>query len=87
MYARTQENPVGRGDRGGSPSENPCRDCDSCETKTGRVDQFERIVDLEGDLTDAERVRLLEIADRCPVHRTLESEIDMRTRAGAVTGG
>jgi uncharacterized OsmC-like protein/pimeloyl-ACP methyl ester carboxylesterase len=59
-------------------------DCDSCETQTGRIDQFERIIDLEGDLTDAQRVRLLEIADRCPVHRTLESEVEVRTRAGAL---
>ena len=59
-------------------------DCETCETTTGRVDRFERIIDLEGELTDAQRIRLLEIADRCPVHRTLESEVEIRTRAGAV---
>lgn len=55
-------------------------DCDTCETKDGRLDRIEREVELVGDLTDAQRARLLEIANKCPVHRTLTSEIDIRTR-------
>lgn len=54
-------------------------DCADCETKDGKVDFIDREVTLTGNLTDAERQRLLEIADRCPVHRTLESEIKIRT--------
>lgn len=54
-------------------------DCEDCETSAGKVDQFERTLTLEGDLTDAEKQRLLEIADRCPVHRTLHSEVKVRT--------
>jgi putative redox protein len=57
------------------------RDCEDCESSEGRVDVIERVVRIEGDLDPAQRARLLEIADRCPVHRTLENEIKIRTRA------
>jgi putative redox protein len=55
-------------------------DCEHCETKEGKIDRIERAVTLEGDLSAEQRARLLEIADKCPVHRTLRSEIDIRTR-------
>ena len=45
---------------------------DAAATGTGKVDRFARTIQLEGDLDDAQRARLLEIADKCPVHRTLE---------------
>ncbi|MET4807278.1 alpha/beta fold hydrolase [Limibacillus sp. MBR-115] len=54
-------------------------DCADCETKDGKIDLVAREITITGDLTDAERQRLLEIADRCPVHRTLESEIKIKT--------
>jgi uncharacterized OsmC-like protein/alpha/beta superfamily hydrolase len=54
-------------------------DCATCETKEGMLDRIERTIMLEGPLDAAQRARLLEIADRCPVHRTLTSEIDIRT--------
>ncbi|MBL4758419.1 MAG: OsmC family protein [Rhizobiales bacterium] len=57
-------------------------DCEHCEQKNTRIDQFERIIQLEGDLDEAQRQRLLEIADRCPVHRTLEQESKIVTRLG-----
>jgi putative redox protein len=57
-------------------------DCADCETKEGRIDRFRRVVRLSGSLTEAERARLLEIADRCPVHRTLEGEARIETTAG-----
>ena len=50
-------------------------DCKTCETKEGKVDRIERAIDLRGALTDAQRARFLEIADKCPVHRTLHSEV------------
>jgi putative redox protein len=56
------------------------KDCQDCETKTGKVDEFLRELTLEGNLTDAERDRMVEIADKCPVHRTLHSEIKVRTQ-------
>jgi len=55
------------------------KDCVECETKEAMIDRIERVIILEGDLDAEQRARLLEIADRCPVHRTLQSEIDIRT--------
>lgn len=55
-------------------------DCADCETREGRIDRIERDIKLEGDLSDDQRRRLMEIADRCPVHRTLHSEIDIQSR-------
>ena len=55
-------------------------DCEHCETREGRIDRIERNVELVGDLSDDQRASLLRIADRCPVHRTLHSEIDIQTR-------
>jgi putative redox protein len=54
-------------------------DCAECETKEGMLDRIDRTIRLEGRLDPAQRARLLEIADRCPVHRTLTSEIDIKT--------
>jgi len=54
-------------------------DCAECETKEGMIDHIERAIMLDGDLSPEERARLIEIADKCPVHRTLESEINIRT--------
>ena len=54
-------------------------DCAECETKSGMLDRIDRVITLEGDLTDDQRSRLMEIADKCPVHRTLKGEIDIRT--------
>ncbi|MCP3143915.1 alpha/beta fold hydrolase [Pyxidicoccus xibeiensis] len=55
------------------------KDCAECETKEGRVDQLKRSVKVSGPLTQEQRAKLLVMADRCPVHRTLESEVDVRT--------
>jgi putative redox protein len=55
-------------------------DCAECETKEGKIDRIEREIALEGSLTEEQRARVLEIAERCPVHRTLVSEINIRTR-------
>lgn len=55
-------------------------DCESCQTKEGKVDRIDRVVGIEGrNLTEEQRTRLLEMANRCPVHRTLSSEIEIRT--------
>ena len=55
-------------------------DCDECETREGKVDRIEREIDLSGPLDTEQRARLLDIANRCPVHRTLTSEINVRTK-------
>jgi putative redox protein len=56
------------------------RDCAECETKDGMLDRIERDISLTGSLSDEQRGRLLEMAERCPVHRTLVSEVNIRTR-------
>jgi uncharacterized OsmC-like protein/alpha/beta superfamily hydrolase len=55
------------------------KDCETCETKVSMVDHIERAITLEGPLDAEQRQRLMEIADKCPVHRTLKSEIDIHT--------
>jgi putative redox protein len=55
-------------------------DCADCETKEGRIDRIERVIELEGPLDETQRAKLLEIANKCPVHRTLHSEITIPTR-------
>ena len=56
-------------------------DCAECETKVGMLDQIDRAIGMEGALDAEQRKRLMEIADKCPVHRTLTSEIRIVTRA------
>lgn len=58
-------------------------DCADCETKHGMLDRIERVIALEGALDAAQRQRLMEIADMCPVHRTLTSEIKIETTMSA----
>ncbi len=60
------------------------RDCEHCETESGRLDHVDRSVALTGDLDASQRERLLEIADACPVHRTLTSEVSVTTEAAVV---
>jgi putative redox protein len=55
-------------------------DCAECEKKEGKIDRIERVLTLEGDFDEAARAKLLEIANKCPVHRTLESDILVETR-------
>jgi putative redox protein len=55
------------------------RDCTNCEDPGAMIHRIEKRVELIGSLDEAQRVRLLEIADRCPVHRTLTSKIEIRS--------
>jgi uncharacterized OsmC-like protein/alpha/beta superfamily hydrolase len=56
------------------------QDCAECETKEGKLDRIDREIELAGSLDDAQRAKLLDIANKCPVHRTLHSEIWIPTR-------
>ena len=58
------------------------KDCAECETKEGRIDRLSREITLTGPLDEAQRARLMEMATRCPVHRTLESEVRIVTTRG-----
>jgi len=62
------------------------KDCEECEIREGRIDHIDLDISIKGDLDDAQRARMLEIADMCPVHRTLESEIHFTTREKTGTG-
>ena len=55
-------------------------DCSECETREGRIDRIERLIRLDGPLSDEQRAKLLEISNKCPVHRTLHSEVTIPTR-------
>lgn len=57
------------------------KDCADCETKMGMLDQIDREIELIGDLDDDQRQRLMAIAERCPVHQTLTSEVHITTTA------
>ena len=61
-------------------------DCSECETKEGHIDRIERLIELEGPLDEAARAKLLEIADKCPVHRTLHGEVLVATRLAGAEG-
>lgn len=55
-------------------------DCADCDSEDGRVHEFQRQIELQGDLSAAQRQDLLRIADKCPVHKTLEAEIKVRSQ-------
>ena len=55
------------------------QDCIDCETKEGYLDRIDRRIEVSGDLDEAQKRRLMEIAEHCPVHKTLKSEINIRT--------
>ena len=55
-------------------------DCAECETREGKIDRIDRLIGLEGNLDGLQRQKLLEIANKCPVHRTLHSEVVIPTR-------
>ncbi|RMF33041.1 MAG: OsmC family protein, partial [Alphaproteobacteria bacterium] len=79
MYARRKGLPLDHVAVDVSHDRIHAEDCADCETKTGKIDRFTRVITLEGALDEAQRARLMEIADRCPVHRTLTSEIRIET--------
>lgn len=80
MYAEHKQLPLERVRVRLTHSKIHAKDCSDCETSEGKVDEIIREIDIEGDLTDEQRNRLLEIANRCPVHRSLTSEIKIRSK-------
>ena len=85
LYAERKALPLERVTVALSHAKIHAEDCAACETKEGMIDRIERAITFAGELDDDQRKRLLEIADKCPVHRTLTSEVDIRTveRRGA----
>ncbi len=80
MYARRKEWPLESVRAEVRHGKVHSRDCEGCEDKPRKVDRFERVLHIDGDLDDDQRQRLLEIANRCPVHRTLQEEVEIHTR-------
>jgi len=82
MYARHKEWPLESVRAEVRHGKIHAKDCEKCKDKdtARKVDRFDRVLYLEGDLDDDQRQRLLEIANRCPVHRTLHEEVEVRTR-------
>jgi putative redox protein len=80
MYAERKKYPLERAEVRLRHQKVHADDCADCETKNSKVDVIEREIELLGDLSEEQREDLLRIADRCPVHRTLHSEIHVKTR-------
>jgi putative redox protein len=80
MYARHKKLPLESATVRVMHDKIHAEDCEDCESGSGKIDEFRRTIALEGELTDAQRKRMLEIADRCPVHRSLHGEIKVRSK-------
>ena len=79
MYSRRKKWPVEHVEVDVYHAKSHAKDCESCEEKGTKIDIFDRIIRLRGPLTDEQKNRLLEIADKCPVHKTLEAQSKINT--------
>lgn len=82
MYAARKNIPVKRIRTRLAHRKIHARDCADCVTREGKVDEITSEIMLEGDLSAAQRQELLDVAHRCPVHRSLTTETKIRTRLG-----
>src|SRR5215216_3771425 len=80
MYARRKQWPLEHVTVRLRHSRTHAQDCAACETTDARLDVIDREIELKGALDADQRARLLDIANRCPVHRTLTSEITINTQ-------
>jgi uncharacterized OsmC-like protein len=80
MYAERKQWPLQRVQVSLSHAKIHAEDCAECETKVGMVDRIELAISFTGDLSKEQRGKLLEIANKCPVHRSLVSEVQINTR-------
>lgn len=83
MYAERKQWPLGRVSVRLHQDRIHAEDCKTCETVGGMVNRITRDITIEGPLDGAQKARLLEIADKCPVHRTLTTEIVVESRITA----
>ena len=79
MYSRRKKWPLEHVEVDVFHSKSHAQDCESCEEKGTKIDVFERIIRLRGPLTNEHKNRLMEIADKCPVHKTLEAQSRIKT--------
>ena len=78
LYARRKQLPLENITVSLRHSRIHAKDCEACETKEGMLDRIDTEIELTGSLTAEQRAKLMEIAAKCPVHRTLKSEINIR---------
>jgi uncharacterized OsmC-like protein len=83
LYARKKQWPLEEVQVGLHHSRMHAKDCADCETKVGMLDRIRVEIRLKGELSDEQRAKLIEIAHKCPVHRTLTSEIKIEIEAAA----
>ncbi len=81
LYARRKQIPLENITISLSHSRIYAQDCEECETKEGMLDRIDVEVELTGSLSAEQHAKLMEIAGKCPVHRTLTSEINIRLRS------
>jgi putative redox protein len=84
LYARRKQIPLENITVSLRHSRIHANDCEDCETKAGMLDRIDAQIELSGPLTPEQHSRLMEVAQKCPVHRTLKSEIDIRLQETAV---
>jgi putative redox protein len=77
LYAKRKEWPLEKVEVSLRHSRIHAKDCETCATKEGKLSRIERYISLTGPLSDEQKARLLEIAQRCPVHQTLVSEFSI----------
>lgn len=78
MYARRKEWPLDKVEVSLRHSRIHAKDCEECETKEDKVERIDRYISLTGPLTSEQKNRLMEIAKRCPVHKTMVSEVSIK---------
>ena len=86
MYARKKGWPLERVEVRLRHSRIHAEDCDECETKEGFLDEIQKDITVVGPLSDEQRQRLLEIADKCPVNQTLTHEVRIKGSIHAADG-
>ena len=79
MYARRKKWPLETVETHISHSKSYIEDCENCESSSAKIDTFEREIILKGDLDEKQTQRILQIADKCPVHKTLHAEVEINT--------
>jgi uncharacterized OsmC-like protein len=84
LYARKKQMPLENITVSLRHSRIHAKDCEACETKTGMLDRIDVEVQLTGPLSPEQHAKLMEIAGKCPVHRTLKSEIDIKLQGAAI---
>ncbi|HEY2568334.1 MAG TPA: OsmC family protein [Candidatus Udaeobacter sp.] len=85
LYARRKQMPLENITVSLSHSHIYAKDCDECETKEGMLDRIDVEVELTGTLSQEQHAKLMEIASKCPVHRTLVSEINVRLQSAHIS--